>query len=217
MSSTDPSSVFDEITELDSTALFKPRVVSLVVTDSAETGPNIMTASWLMFAGYDPFRYLLAVSHKTHTYEILQENPEFVLAAPTTEMRDALALAGTVSGRDVDKIDHLGLETVPGSEVDVPLLRDAIGNIECAVLDSFEFGNCTYYFGGVEAAYVTAGGLDGRILSLEEDILAYMGSNWGDDSVDTKYRYYAELAPDDLERFPDDAALEELPPAVREN
>jgi flavin reductase (DIM6/NTAB) family NADH-FMN oxidoreductase RutF len=216
MSATDPTTVFDEITELDSTALFKPKVVALILTDSEDKGPNLMTASWWMLAGYNPFRYLLAVSHKTYTYEIIERNPEFVMAAPTTDMVEALSLAGTVSGRDVDKIEHLGLETIPGREVDVPLLANAIGNIECSVADSFEFENCTYYFGTVEAAYVTAGGLDGRILSLEEDILAYMGSNWGDEDVDTKYRYWAELEPDDLERFPDDAAIERLPPEVRE-
>ncbi len=212
----DASEVFDEITEMDSTALFKPKVVSLVVTNSESGGPNIMTASWFMLAGYDPFRYLLSVSQRTYTYELIEENPEFVLAAPSGEMIDALSLAGTVSGRDVDKIDHLGLETVPGKDVDVPLLANAIGNVECSVMDSFEFENCTYYFGSVENAYVTSGGLDGRILSLEEDILAYMGSNWGDADADEKYRYHADLEPDDLRRFPDSKVHETLPEEVRE-
>ncbi|WP_302081841.1 flavin reductase family protein [Salinibaculum rarum] len=216
MAPSDRSNAFDEISEMDSTALFKPEVVSLVVSKSESGGPNLMTASWFMLAGYNPFRYLLAVSHETYTYELIEENPEFVLAAPSRDMIDALALAGTVSGRDLDKIDHLGLETVPGDAVDVPLLADAIGNIECSVMDSFEFENCTYYFGSVENAYVTADGLDGRILSLEEDILAYMGSNWGAEDEDEKYRYHAGMSPDDLERFPDSDVIETLPDDLKE-
>ena len=216
MATTTPDEHFEEISERDSISLFKPKVVALIVTDSEEKGPNVMTASWWMLAGYSPFRFLLSVSHKTYTHEIIEENPEFVMAAPSTEMIDALTLSGMVSGRDIDKIDHLGLETVPGKEVDVPLLKDAVGNIECSVVESFEFEGNTYYFGSVEAAHVQPGGLDGRVLSLDEDILAYMGSDWTGDDSDTKYRYYAELEPEDLERFPGDEVIEGLPPELQE-
>jgi flavin reductase (DIM6/NTAB) family NADH-FMN oxidoreductase RutF len=216
MSSDDPTAVFDEVSEKDSTAMFKPKVVALVVTDSDEKGPNIMTASWWMLAGYNPFRYLLAVSHKTYTYEIIEENREFVLAAPSVDMVDALTLSGKVSGRDLDKIEHLGLETIPGKDVDVPLLKDAVGNIECTVMDSFEFENCTYYFGNVENAYVTKGGLDGRILSADADVLGYMGSDWGEEATDTKFRYYADIEAENIKRFPGDEVIESLPEELRE-
>ncbi|EMA57741.1 flavin reductase family protein [Halorubrum kocurii] len=212
----DPTDVFDEISEYDSTALFKPKVVSLVVSNSEERGPNLMTASWWMLAGYNPFRYLLAVSHKTLTYELIEESGEFVLAAPSTGMIDALTLSGMVSGRDIDKIEHLDLETVPGRDVDVPLLADATGNIECSVMESFEFMDCTYYFGEVENAYVTAGGMDGRLLSPDADVLAYMGSDWGEEETKTKYRYYADITAESIKRFPGDGVVDSLPPELRE-
>mgnify|MGYP006278871975 FL=1 len=216
MTSRDPTELFDEISEYDSKALFKPKVVALVVSNSDESGPNLMTASWWMLAGYNPFRYLLAVSHKTLTYELIEESGEFVLAAPSKSMVDALTLSGMVSGRDIDKIEHLGLETVPGQSVDVPLLADATGNIECSVMDSFEFMDTTYYFGEVENAYVTPGGLDGRILSPDADVLAYMGSDWGEDETVSKYRYYADITADSIERFPGDEVVESLPEDLRE-
>ncbi|MFC7228669.1 flavin reductase family protein [Salinirubellus salinus] len=213
MATSDAPESFEAVSAMDSMGLFKPKVVALVVTDSEEAGPNVMTASWWMLAGWNPPRYLLAVSHKTHTYELIEQNPEFVMAAPSTEMIDALTLCGMVSGRELDKIAHLGLETVPGREIDVPLLADAVGNIELSVVDSFEFEDCTYYFGSVEAAYVRAGGMDGRILSLDEDILAYMGSDWGGER---KYRYYLDLDPENLARFPGDEVVESLPEDLRE-
>jgi flavin reductase (DIM6/NTAB) family NADH-FMN oxidoreductase RutF len=211
-----PGEVFDEVSEHDSTAMFKPKVVALVVSNSEEKGPNLMTASWWMLAGYNPFRYLLAVSHKTYTHELIEESQEFVLAAPSTELVDALTLSGMVSGRDIDKIDHLGLETVPGDAVDVPLLRDAVGNVECTVMESFEFEGCTYYFGNVENAYVTKEALDGRLLSADADVLAYMGSDWGEDDTATKYRHYADFGADAMERFPGDDVVESLPEDLRE-
>jgi flavin reductase (DIM6/NTAB) family NADH-FMN oxidoreductase RutF len=212
----DPRAGFDEIGEYDSKAIFKPKVVSLVVSNSASEGPNLMTASWYMLAGYNPFRYLLAVSHKTYTHEIIEESGEFVLSAPSVDLVDALTLSGMVSGRDIDKIDHLGVETVPGQAVDVPLLANATGNVECTVMDSFEFENCTYYFGNVEHAYVTKGGLDGRILSPEANPLAYMGSDWGEEETHTKYRYYARLTAEAIERAPGDDVVDSLPEDLRE-
>ena len=216
MSSEDPSDVFDELSEMESKAIFKPKVVALVVSNSENKGPNVMTASWWMLAGYNPFRYMLAVSHGDDTHEIIEESKEFVLAAPSSEMIEALTLSGMVSNRELDKIEHLGLETVPGSEIDVPLLKNAVGNIECSVMDSFEFENCTYYFGQVEAAYVAKDGMDGRLLSLDNDILAYLGSDWDEGDTHTKSRYYAELSSDDLRRFPGDEVIEGLPEDLRE-
>lgn len=216
MAGTDITEHFDEIGEYDSTALFKPKIPALIVSNSESTGPNIMTASWWMLAGYDPFRYMLAVSQKSYTHEIIEANPEFVMAAPSTELIDALTLAGMVSGRDLDKIDHLDLETVPGQSIDVPLLADAVGNIELSVLDSFEFDGTTYYMAEVEHAYVSAGGMDGRLLSLESDILAYMGSDWAEEDANSKHRYYADLSPDNLRSFPGDAVIDSLPEDLRE-
>jgi len=213
---TEPSDAFDEMSEYDSTSIFKPKVVALVVSNSETHGPNVMTASWWMLAGYNPYRILLAVSHKTYTHEIIEENPEFVLASPSLEMVDGLTLAGKVSGRELDKIEHLELETVPGKDVNVPLLADAVGNVELSVMDSFEFENCTYYFGSVENAWVTTGGLDGRILDPDAGVLAYMGSDWGEDDPDTKYRYYAEIEPENIGRFPGDEVIDSLPEDLQE-
>jgi len=206
---------FDEIGAFDAPAMLKPTVPTLVVTDTEEAGPNVMTASWWMLAGYDPFRFLLAVSQKSYTFELIEENPAFVMAVPTTAMIDAVTLAGMVSGRDLDKIDHLDLETVPAKEIDVPLLADAVGNIELSVLDSFSFEGITYYFGGVEAAHVVSGGMNGRLLSLDTDVLAYMGSDWVDETDTTKNRFYASLGPEDLVGYPGDEVLETLPPELR--
>lgn len=216
MSEEDPTAVFDEISEMDSKAMFKPKVVALVVSNSETKGPNLMTASWYMLAGYNPFRYLLSVSHHDYTHELIEESGEFVLAAPSSEMIDALTLSGMESGRDLDKIEHLDIETLPGSEIDVPILKNAVGNIECSVMDSFEFENCTYYFGEVEKAYIAKDGFDGRLLSLDEDILAYIGSDWAEGDTHTKSRFYAELDSEDLRRFPGDEVIEGLPEDRRE-
>jgi hypothetical protein len=56
------------------------------------------------------------------------------------------------------------------------------------------------------------------MLSLDDaDVLAYMGSDWGEDNTETKYRYYADLSSEDLERYPGDEIIESLPDDVAED
>lgn len=204
----DATTVFDQVSPHDSNSLLSPNMVTLIVSNSADRGPNVMTAAWWMLAGYDPFRYLLSVDHKTFTYELIEEHPEFVMAVPTADMIDAVALCGLVSGRDVDKLDHLDLATVPALSVDVPLLVDAVGNIECRVTESFEFQGNSYYFAAVEEAHVQPDGLNGRLLSLDTDPLAYMGSDYIDTEGREKARYYVDLEECQLGWLPDSEALE---------
>ncbi|MFW6449339.1 MAG: flavin reductase family protein, partial [Halobacteriota archaeon] len=192
---------FEPISAMDSKSLLKPHVPLLVVTAADDRGPNVMTAAWWMLAGYRPFRYLLAVDRKTFTHELIEANPEFVLAVPTEDLIDAVAYCGSVSGRDVDKIETLDLGVNPALEVDVPTLDAALGNIECRVDESFTFGENTYYFGEVAAATVRSGMLDGRVLRPAARPLAYMGSDRRG-PADEKYRYRLAYA-DDLERVPD--------------
>lgn len=202
---------FERLSPTASKSLFKPGIVALVVSRSDETGTNIMTAAWWMVAGFDPFRYLLAVSHHTYTHEIIETNPEFVLAVPSTDMIDVLTLCGSVSGRNVDKIEQLGIETVAGDALDVPLLTNAIGNVECRVVESFDLDGITYYFGEVANAYVQPGMLDGRILSSDADPLAYMGSDWTADDDTSKHRYYLTYEAENVQSYPGSAVLEDVP------
>lgn len=205
---------FETVTERDSASLLKPHLPLLVLTETPDRGPNVMTAAWWMLAGYDPFRYLLSVDHKTFTYELIEEHPEFVLAIPTTDLIDAVALCGLTSGREVDKVERLDLDLVPAQAVEVPLLLNALGNIECRVDASFEYGNHSYYFGEVAAAHAKPNALDGRILdmdALSSEILAYLGSDYVQPDDDSKSRFYVDMAGGSLETFPDEVVLGDLP------
>lgn len=214
--SSDTSAQFESVSAKDSKNMFKPSVTTLVVSQSSQKGPNVMAAGWWTVGGYDPFRYVLVVNHHTYTYEIIEENPEFVLVAPTTDMVDALAFSGNVSGRDIDKIDHLGLETIPGDVIDVPLLADALGNVECRVMESFTFKGFTYYIAGVEKAHMQPGVRNGRILSADADPLANMGSDWDSDDDRYKHRYYIDFTDDNLQSYPEETILKTLPDSLQE-
>ena len=85
----------------------------MLVTAGEKTGFNTMTASWgglgvlwgknVAFCFIRPQRY---------TFEFLERNDRFTLSFYGEEMRDALNLCGSKSGRDVDKAKLAGLTPV---------------------------------------------------------------------------------------------------------
>lgn len=166
---------FERIPLKDGKSVFRPKVPALVVSQSSEKGPNLMTAIWWTVSGFRPYKMLLAVAHETYTYEIIQENKEFVMAAPTSDMMDAVVLCGYRSGREMDKIRELDLELLPGDKVDVPLLAAASGNVECKIKDGFEYDGHTYYFAEVVRAYVKPGWFEDGVYTAGADPLLYLG------------------------------------------
>lgn len=178
-SSTSDAEQLGEIEEIEvrnGKSLFRPKVPALIVSKSETKGPNALTAMWWTAAGYRPYKMVVAIAHSTYTYEIMEENREFVMAAPTRDMMDAVVLCGRKSGRDVDKLSELSYTLLPSQEIDVPLIADAAGNLECVVDDWFEYEGHTYYFAKVKRAYVKTGwwAPNGNY-SANGDPLAYLG------------------------------------------
>lgn len=196
---------FERIPLADGKSLFRPKVPALIVSNSESKGPNILTAMWWTAAGYRPYKMVVAIAHSTYTYEIMEENQEFVMAAPTRDMMDAIVLCGRRSGREVDKIDRLGLQTLPADKIEVPLLKEAAGNIECKVEDAFEHDGHTYYFAEVVRSYVKPGWFKNGVYSTEGDPMAYLGVyKEGDES----YRRHSRL-PEERYDFPESQILDE--------
>lgn len=175
---------FERIPLADGKSLFRPKVPALVVSNSDSTGPNILTAMWWTAAGYRPYKMIVAIAHSTYTYEIIEKNQEFVMAAPTRDMMDSIVLCGRRSGRDIDKIDRLNIDLLPADKIDVPLIQQAAGNIECKIKDSFEHDDHTYYFADVVRSYVKPGWFENGVYSPQGDPMAYLGVyKDGDESI----------------------------------
>ena len=74
---------------------------------------NLMTSSWgCMGVLWNKNVAVCFVRESRHTYGLLEETERFSLAFFGGEQREALAYCGRVSGRDCNKLEHLGLSTV---------------------------------------------------------------------------------------------------------
>ena len=75
-------------------------------------------------------------------------------------MGPAIAYCGSHSGRRGDKIAPSGLELVPATSIQVPLLAGAVYNLECVLFAEVETGDHITFVGEVVAAHLdeAAGG-----------------------------------------------------------
>ncbi len=78
---------------------------------------------------------IVFVRQSRHTKMLLDKNPEFTINIPMGELdKEIFKVCGTQSGRDVDKVQKLGLTLVPGETVSVPGIREVPLTLECKVI-----------------------------------------------------------------------------------
>lgn len=141
------------------------------LTTAADGQVNTMTIAWgsIGFVWAKPV-FMAMVRPSRHTYQLIEKSGEFTVSIPLNDMQQALALCGTKSGRDMDKMAAAGLSTLPGQKVSTPAIAGCGLHFECKVLykqamtsenleteiNSKKYGTGDYhtlYFGEIVSAY----------------------------------------------------------------
>ena len=79
--------------------------------------------------------FVVYVRKSRYTRELLDKNPEFTVNVPVNGYsKEAFAICGSKSGRDMDKIRESGLTVVPAEVVSVPAIKEFPLTLECRVL-----------------------------------------------------------------------------------
>lgn len=133
-----------------------PEQVVLVVTRGADGQTNVMAVGWAGIASGEPLIFMLGIDDGAYTYELIRATRAFVVAYPSDRMGPAVLHAGSVHGRNRDKLAETGLATTPARHIAAPLLAEAVANFECELVDIVKPGDCPIVFGRVLAAHVNA-------------------------------------------------------------
>ena len=84
------------------------------LTVKDDTGVNTMTIAW-GYIGYSwnkPF-FVAMVRPQRYTFEFLKTAKDYTISIPfSADMKEALTICGTKSGRDIDKIKESNLEVI---------------------------------------------------------------------------------------------------------
>jgi flavin reductase (DIM6/NTAB) family NADH-FMN oxidoreductase RutF len=172
---------------------FGVRIPALVVSRGKNDQLNFLTAAWFSPMGAEPSRMVVAILKRTLTYKLILERGEFVMSAPTDKMMDVVVFAGYVSGNDVDKWKAAGLTPVKPSKVSVPLIGEAIGNVEYRLIQQIPFTDeLDLFVGEVLATHMRKGAMEGELFREDSDPLLYMGTKY-DPAGKSLGKFYTHL------------------------
>ncbi|MDD3807294.1 MAG: flavin reductase family protein [Candidatus Marinimicrobia bacterium] len=132
---------------------FKPEPCVLVLSVDKNGKPSGMTAGWVMKTSIDPPLLAVSLQKKGYTHHLIRESKAFVIAVPNKALEDVVLFFGTTHGNEIDKFSYPGLETVPGSVVPIPLIKNATLNFECTLLKEIEAGDHFLYLGEICAVH----------------------------------------------------------------
>lgn len=132
---------------------------------------NSMTIAWgsLGFMWGKPV-FIAMVRHSRYTYQLIEKSGEFTVSIPYKDMKAALGVCGSKSGRDTDKFAEAGLKTQQAQKLATPVIADCGLTYECKVVykqamtaDNLDSANQqkwyasgdyhTLYFGEIVASY----------------------------------------------------------------
>ena len=116
------------------------------------------------------------------------------MSAPTDKMMDVVVFAGYISGHDVDKWQAAKLTALQPLKISVPLIGEAIGNVEYKVVRQMPFDDeMDLFVGEVLATHVRKGVMEGELYRKDSNPLLYMGTKYNDAGKSTG-KYYAHLS-----------------------
>ena len=129
--------------------LLHPRPALILVAKNEKV--NAMTLAWHM--PVEERKVAIAVDRENYTYELIAKSNEFTLNIPSIEMLDVVWKAGTISGRDTDKMKELGVELEDGVKIKTPHLKGCLGYLECKVVNEIKLEEHSIFIAEVVHAW----------------------------------------------------------------
>lgn len=108
----------------------------ILLTAKADDKVNSMVIGWgTIGVNWGKPVFAVYVRESRFTKELLDKNPEFTVNAPVGEFdQKILAICGSKSGRDIDKVAEAGLTLVDSEVISVPAIKEFPLTLECKVI-----------------------------------------------------------------------------------
>lgn len=141
-----------EFTDVNS-LIHLPAKVVLAVTEKPQGGYNLITLEWFMRTSIQPPMFAISIGHSRFTHDCLETNRYFNLVFPALDQKQLLSLCGSTSGRDIDKFEEGKVSSFAGKLNKLPVLKDAVANLECEIVSQVRSGDHTIYVGQVHYSW----------------------------------------------------------------
>lgn len=136
--------------------IYGPRQVILVTTREEiefmgrkKEMDNIITIAWHMPVSVEPFLYAISVNKSSASLQLIKKSKVFVVNFIPSELKDAALFCGKQSGLHQDKFLGAKLTKIDAEHVDCPRIKEAIGYLECHVINEVDAGDHVIFIGEV--------------------------------------------------------------------
>ncbi len=140
----------------DMFALLNPRLAVLVTCVDLKGVANIITVGWQTPLSHRPPLVGISIGKTRYSHHLVAETKEYVINVMGIDHKEAVRVCGTRSGLDCDKASLTGLTLYPGSCVKAPVIKEALGFLECRLEGQYEVGDHTLFVGEVLHAEAAA-------------------------------------------------------------
>jgi flavin reductase (DIM6/NTAB) family NADH-FMN oxidoreductase RutF len=97
--------------------------------------PNPMTIAWATIGIIWKMPVLMVfVRASRYTHKCMEEIPYFSVNIPDDDLAKQVALCGSKSGRDVNKIEECGFIMEKGIRIPVPYIKQSVCHYECRTI-----------------------------------------------------------------------------------
>lgn len=105
-----------------------------LISAAANGRRNVMTAAWAMPLDLSPTKVAIVIDKSSFTRELIEASGRFVINLPSVKIAEAVLAVGLESGRELDKFERHGLETLPADRIEAPLIAGCVGWLECTLI-----------------------------------------------------------------------------------
>ncbi len=124
-------------------------IPAVLVTCGDEKKSNVMTVAWTGTLNSSPAIAYISVRKERYSYNIIEENKEFVINLTNEKLAYATDWCGVRSGAKYDKFKEMHLTKEKANFVKAPLIKESPVSIECKVIDEIDYGSHTTFVGEV--------------------------------------------------------------------
>ena len=126
-----------------------------LITSDGPYGPNVMAAEWTHHVSYKPGLIAVCIGFGKATLENIQKTKEFGVNITSVDQSVMSSVAGSYSGKEVDKISalkELGFKFYPAKKIKQLMVEGAALNAECKLIKEITLGDHVMLVGEVVEA-----------------------------------------------------------------
>ena len=114
---------------------------------------NIVTVAWTGIVNTNPAMVYISLRPTRYSYDLIQQNQEFVINLTNEKLCYATDWCGVKSGRDVDKFEQMHLTKQKAQFVSCPMIEESPVSVECKVVEVKDLGSHHMFLAEVVAIH----------------------------------------------------------------